>query len=51
MNKYIVPLVAILSIAGLETVAMFNGINGVAFGVAMTTIGGICGYWIKSIRR
>lgn len=51
MRKYIVPLVAILSIAGLETVAVLSGIDGAAFGVAVATIGGICGYWLKSLRR
>lgn len=51
MKKYIIPLVAIISIAGLETVAIFNGINGAGLGVAMATIGGICGYWLKTLRR
>ena len=51
MKKCIVPLIAILSIAGLETVAMCKGINGAAFGVAVAAIGGICGYWVKLLRR
>ena len=51
MKKYIVPLVAIMGIVALEIFAMFNGINGAGFGVAVATIGGICGYWIKSLRR
>ncbi|MBA7650775.1 hypothetical protein ES703_58586 [subsurface metagenome] len=51
MKKYIVPVIAILSILTLEIVAMSLDKNGAAFGVSIATISGICGYWIKSLRR
>jgi len=40
--------VALIAIFILESIALMRGIDGVMFGSAMATIGGICGYLIKA---
>ena len=44
MKSLVVPVIAILTLGGLETVALLNGINGALFSGVTATIGGIGGY-------
>ena len=46
----LIPLVAIAGIVVLEAIALLKGVNGVMFGTAMTVIGGIAGYTVKTLR-
>tara|TARA_Y100000310_G_scaffold246017_1_gene251099 strand:- start:1579 stop:1782 length:204 start_codon:yes stop_codon:yes gene_type:complete len=41
MKVYIVPIIALTLVAGLELLALKNGINGTALTVAFAAIGGI----------
>lgn len=42
------PIVAMLCIAGLEIVALTQGINGAAFGITIAALAGLGGYEMKS---
>lgn len=42
------PCLAIVVIGILEVVAMFKGIDGALFGLAITAVAGLGGYQIKS---
>lgn len=44
------PIVAIIAIAGLEVLAIFQGINGAVFGIVVAAIAGLGGYEIKVLR-
>ena len=45
----VVVLVAIICIAILEGLAMWQGIDGRGFGIAVAAIAGLAGFTIKSI--
>ena len=47
-NELIVSVMGIGCIFFLELFALYKGINGIMFGAAMSGIGGIAGYMIKS---
>lgn len=51
MKKYIVPITAIIVIGVLESIALLKNINGALLAGSVFVIGGICGYWVKSLRR
>jgi hypothetical protein len=51
MSKIAVPIVAILSIVLIEVTAISNGIDGALMSASFVAIGGVCGYWIKSIKK
>lgn len=42
--RYIVSLVAIVSIVVLESIALFKGIDGAMLSVALAAIGSVAGY-------
>lgn len=42
------PVIAIIAILILETVALFNGVNGAMLGLAFACIGGLGGYQVKA---
>lgn len=44
------PIIAIICIAGLEVVALINGVNGALFGIAIAAISGLGGYRIKTLK-
>lgn len=50
MKLIIVPIVAILAIAGLEVYALSQGINGVLMGIVIAAIAGLAGYEGKIIK-
>lgn len=50
MKLIIVPIVAMLLIAGLLAYALYLEIDGALFGIGATLIGGIAGYEGKIIR-
>lgn len=41
-------LIAILTIATLEAIALMKGIDGAAFGIVIAVIAGLAGYKIKA---
>jgi len=43
-------IIAILCITILEVCALYNGINGAMFGVAIAAVAGLGGYQVKSIK-
>jgi len=45
-----VPIIAIISIATLEAIALLKGIDGALFGIAIAAISGLGGYQIKSLQ-
>jgi len=47
----IVPILAMVCIAGLEAYALHLGIDGALMGLAFASIGGLGGYEIKVIRQ
>lgn len=49
--KHTVEITAILSIVVLETIALFQGINGTMYSVAISGIAGICGYTFGKTRE
>ena len=48
MTKAFLPLVAIILIAGLEVVAISNGLDGTVLSMSIGAIAGIAGYHIKA---
>lgn len=50
MKLIIVPLTAILCVAGLLAYALYLGIDGALFGIGATIIGGLAGYESKALR-
>lgn len=44
-------LVAIIAIATLEGIALWRGMNGAIFGLAIAAIAGLGGFTIGSIRK
>ncbi|MBA7582182.1 hypothetical protein ES708_24102 [subsurface metagenome] len=50
MKLIIVPVVAILAIAGLEIYAISQGVNGTLMSLAFAAIAGLGGYEIKVLR-
>lgn len=48
-DSILLSIIAILSITGLEAVALFNGINGKLFGVAIALIAGIAGFRLHGL--
>ena len=46
--KYIIAILALLIIGGLEFYALSKGINGTLFGAATAGVGAIAGYVLKS---
>lgn len=44
------PIIAIVCIAGLEALAISQGINGAAFGLVVAAIAGLGGYEVKVLR-
>jgi hypothetical protein len=46
-----VVVLAIICVAGLETLALMKGVDGVMFGAAMTAIGVIIGWIYKGYRN
>lgn len=50
MKLIIVPIVAMLCIAGLETYALYLGINGAVLGIVIAAVAGLGGYEIKVLR-
>ncbi|GAI02702.1 unnamed protein product [marine sediment metagenome] len=50
-KEIIVEVVAILAIAGLITVAMLQGINGVLLSIGTAAIAGLAGYTIPKIKK
>lgn len=50
MQKYSVLFAGIVAVVVLETIAMLKGINGYALNGSFIAIGGMAGYWLKSIR-
>jgi hypothetical protein len=51
MIKAIVPVVAIVAIVVIEVVALSSGIDGTLLSASFAAIGGLCGYWIKSLKK
>jgi hypothetical protein len=49
MNKAIVPLAAVLSIAVIEAMALEKGVDGVLLSISIAAISGLGGYSIRSI--
>lgn len=47
----LVPITAIVCITGLEGIALWQGIDGVLFGVAIAAISGLGGYQVKALRN
>lgn len=47
----LIPIVAMVCIAGLEALAMFRGIDGALFGIVIAALAGLGGYEIKVIRE
>lgn len=47
MKKYLIPLVAIISIASLEGIALVQGVNGMLLASAIGGIGVIVGYFAR----
>lgn len=45
-----IPIIAMLCIAGLESLAMVKGINGALFGIVIAALAGLGGYEIKVVR-
>lgn len=45
-----IPIIAMLCITALEALAIFQGINGAIFGIAIAAIAGLGGYEIKVLR-
>lgn len=41
------PIVAIICIAGLETLALVKGINGAVLSIVVATLAGLGGYELK----
>lgn len=46
----ITPIIAIICIAALEVIAIAQGINGAAIGIAVAAIAGLGGYELKVLR-
>jgi len=44
------PLVAIICIVTLETIALLHGINGTAMSLSFAAIAGLGGYQVKAIK-
>lgn len=42
------PVVAIIGICVLETVALLNNVNGATLGLAFAAVGGLGGYEVKA---
>lgn len=51
MKLIIVPIIAILCIAGLMGYAMHLGVNGMALAGSMIIIAGLGGYEVKALRE
>jgi hypothetical protein len=49
MNKALIPLAAIISIAVIEAMALTRGIDGVLLSISIAAISGLGGYSIRSI--
>jgi len=49
MNKSLVPLVAVLSIALIEAMAISKGIDGTLLSLSIAAIAGLGGYGIRKI--
>jgi len=45
------PIISILCITTLETIALLNGINGALFSIAIAAISGLGGYQVKVLRE
>jgi hypothetical protein len=50
-HKTAVAVVAIGAVVILELVALHLGIDGIAFGTSTAAIGGIGGWWARTVRR
>lgn len=51
MKLFIVLIVAVLAIAGIEIYALHQGINGGVMSITIGAITGIVGYGIKGLRE
>ena len=49
-NNTLIAIVAILTIAGLEITAIFNGINGTMFSISLALIGLIAGVSLPQLK-
>ena len=49
-DKTIITITGIGSIVVLESIALFNGIDGALFGLVIAAISGLAGYKIKEIK-
>lgn len=49
--KYLIPVVALVSISTIEICALLKGVNGVMLGLSFTSIGGVLGYCLKSNKK
>ncbi len=50
MRKIIVPVIAIITIGGIEFYALSQGINGVVMTCSIAAISGIAGYQLKGFK-
>lgn len=50
MKLIIVPIVAMLCIAGLEAYALHQGINGAVLGIVFAALAGLGGYELKVLK-
>lgn len=48
MTKNILPLIAMILIAGLEVMALKEGFDGTVLSLSVAIIAGIAGYHVKS---
>lgn len=51
MKKYSVPIAAIIAILVLETLAIFNGVNGATLAGTIAIVAGIGGYTVGNVRK
>jgi len=49
--KMFIPVVSVLCITLIEIVALNNNIDGALMSASFVAIGGICGYWVKALRK
>ena len=47
--KWIVIIVAMVCITGLEVLAMFKGINGITFSLCVAAVAGLGGFKVKDV--
>lgn len=47
----VVSIVAIVTIGGLEAIALMKGLDGILYATSLTFIGGIAGFNLRSIRK